>query len=408
MTGVVRCFCRMAALSLIAITAASLSTAQTSSSERTFAVSKVDVEKALHSIPQYPGGKLPVLDGFAEPSGQSLDGYKRGYYEYSVQLKPAGANQTIVHVTARITAWNNAAASSGYRVLKSSGRLESDLLDALDEKLNPQSAGKQAGGVKVAVAPRLPDSPSASAAALFNTPRLTTAPSGSLPSTPLDPATAKKVQALTKEKESLEEILHNQVRPANLGVVKRSNTPVVAQPVDGAEVLFQADSEDEFEILDSTDTWVHIKISDLSRGWIRRDYVDVPGAAKVNIVASASDTHDADSVRETKEQVAPFPGKWEPLDGKQVKIIWVQPRAQDQFGSGPRWGAAKSVFRSADAGPASAEQVAGVVVIFDSQDGGMTATTMANLQQWRAGHLSDDAFWRRCWRDPPDAFQLQR
>ncbi len=413
MTGPVKRWCPpfAAGIALLAILATSISTAQTSSSERTFPAPKADVQKALHSIASYPGGKLPVLDGFAEVSGQSLDGYKRGYYEYEVQLKAAGTGETAVHVTAKITAWYSAstAASSGYRVLRSSGRLESDLLDALDEKLNPQSAGKQPAGVTRTPAPRLPDTPSASASAgFFNTPRLTTAPSDIMPAKPVDPATAKKMQGLRAEKASLEEILHNQIRPANLAVVKRSNTPVAAQPVQGAEVLFQADAEDEFEILDSTDTWVHIKISELSRGWIRLEYVDIPGAAKVNIVASAGDTHDADLVRETKEQVGTFPGKWEPLDGKQVKIIWVQPREKDQFGSGPKWGAAKSVFRGADAGPAVADQIAGVVVVFDSEDGGMAATTLANLQQWRAGHLSDDTFWRRCWRDPPDAFQVQR
>ena len=397
-----------ACIALLAIMAlAPISTAQTSASERTFPASKADVQKALHSIASYPGGKLPVLDGFAEVSGQSLDGYKRGYYEYEIQLKATGTAETAVHVTAKITAWYAAstAASSGYRVLKSSGRLESDLLDALDEKLNPQSASKQAAAAARTPAPRLPDTPSASAAAFFNAPRLTTAPSDTMPAKPLDPATAKKVQSLRAQKASLEEILHNQMRPANLAVVKRSNTPVVAQPVQGAEVLFQADAEDEFEVLDSTDTWVHIKISELSRGWVRLEYVDIPGAAKVNIVASTGDTHDADLVRETKEQVGTFPGKWEPLDGKQVKIIWVQPREKDQFGSGPKWGAAKSVFRSADAGPTVADQIAGVVVVFDSEDGGMAATTLANLQQWRAGHLSDDTFWRRCWRDPPEAFQ---
>ena len=105
--------------------------------------------------------------------------------------------------------------------------------------------------------------------------------------------------------------------------------------------------------------------------------------------ALAIDAHDGEIVRQTKEEVAQFPGSWEPLNGKQVKIIWVQPKSQDQFGSQPKWGLVKSVLRRADAGnPSEATQVAGVVVIFDSQDGGMAATTLANLQQWRAGHLS--------------------
>ena len=246
----------------------------------------------------------------------------------------------------------------------------------------------------------------------FNFPRLNTAPSSTQPvaSKMAEPGSVKRIQQLTQTEENLEQILHNQTRPDNLAVVKHSNTPVVQQPVDGSEVLFQADAEDEFEILDSADGWVHIKISGLSRAWIKREYVDVPGAATVSVATlGATDQHDSELVRQTKAEIGAFPGKWEPLDGKQVKIIWVQPRESDQFGPQPKWGVAKTVFRSADAGnPADTNSIAGVVVIFDSQDGGMAATTLANLQQWRAGHLSDDSFWKRCWRDPADAFQAQR
>ena len=216
------------------------------------------------------------------------------------------------------------------------------------------------------------------------------------------------MQALTQEAENLKQILHNQARPTNLAVVKRANTPVVAQPLEGAEMLFRASDEDEFEVLDAVEGWVHIKISGISRGWIRRDYVDLPGAATVSLSAMRGDEGDKDLVRQTKEEVGSFPGKWEALDGKKVKIIWVQPLDKDQFGSEPKWNLAKSVFRKADAGaPTANPEVAGVVVIFDSLDGGMAAATLATLQQWRAGHLSDDAFWKRCWRDPVEAFNAK-
>lgn len=400
---------------LVALLLVSLAVAQngapkptpTTAAERSFHASKADVQKALHQLPAYPGGKLPVLDGFADPAGHALENYKRGYYEYDVQVKSSSPADTTVEVTAKITAWYAGdAANAGYRLLKSSGRLEADLLDALNEKLNP---GAVASTPSAPAAP-LPDTPSASGGSFFNSPRLTTAPSSAhlakpVVSKPIDASTAKKLQTLNQQAQNLEQILHDQVHPDNLAIVKRSNTPVVAQPVDGAEVMFQADAEDEFEILDTSKDWVHIKISGISRAWIKRDYVDLPGAATVSASALGIDPHDGEIVRQTKEEVAQFPGSWEPLNGKQVKIIWVQPRDKDQFGSQPKWGVVKSVLRRADAGnPAEATQVAGVVVIFDSQDGGMAATTLANLQQWRAGHLSDDTFWKRCWRDPADAF----
>ena len=381
--------------------------------QRSFHAPQARVQKALHEIASYPGGKLPVIDGFADPGGHSFDSYKRGYYEYEVKLKSSSAVETTVTVTSKITAWySGPEGTAGYRLLKSSGRLESDLLDALEDKLNPKPPGS--AGRASAPQPRLPDSPSATVGtgSFFDAPRLTSAssdnvPAKAAPTKPTDPATAKRLRELNQQAQNLEQILHDQVRPDNLAVVKRSNTPIVAQPVDGAEVMFQADAEDEFEVLDTTDKWVHIKISDLSRGWVQRDYVDMPGAATVSVAAlSDSDNdHERALLRQTKEEIGAFPGQWEQLNGKQVKIIWVQPLDKNQFGGGLKWNMAKSVFRSADAGnPADPGVVSGVVVIFDAQDGGMTATTLANLQQWRAGHLSDETFWRRCWRDPADAF----
>jgi hypothetical protein len=47
--------------------------------------------------------------------------------------------------------------------------------------------------------------------------------------------------------------------------------------------------------------------------------------------------------------------------------------------------------------------IAGIVVIFDSEDGGRLAATVPVIRQWKAGTLSDAAFWRRCFADPPEA-----
>ena len=386
--------------------------AQTSPAERTFRASKAEVQKMLHEIPSYSGGKLPVLEGFADGDAHALENYKRGFYQYGIQLKSVSPSETAVRVSAKITAWYAGAtpADSGYRVLKSSGRLESDLLDALNDKLNPNAVQSSPASSKAALGSPLPDSPSANVS-LFNNQRLTTAPSTAAltpaASKAPGPPPTKRALALMQEAQTLQQALHDQTRPADLAVVKRSNTPVVAQPLGGAEVLFQADAEDEFQVLDVTQGWVHVQISGISRGWIRQDLVDLPGAASVS-VAAIGDQHDKDAVRQTKEEVAPFPGKWEALDGRQVKIIWVQPLASDKFGSEPKWNLVKSIFRKADAGaPNSTVEIAGVVVIFDAEDGGMAATTVSSLQQWRAGHLSDDMFWRRCWRDPVEAFRGQ-
>ncbi len=100
--------------------------AQSSAVSRMLPVSKAQLEKILHSLPAYPSGKLPIVDGFVNANAeQSLDRYKRAYYQYSLQIRPAGANQVEVRVTAKITAWyaSDDPAHAGYRVLSSNGRL---------------------------------------------------------------------------------------------------------------------------------------------------------------------------------------------------------------------------------------------------------------------------------------------
>jgi hypothetical protein len=51
-------------------------------------------------------------------------------------------------------------------------------------------------------------------------------------------------------------------------------------------------------------------------------------------------------------------------------------------------------------------ELSGVVLIFDSVDGGMIAATLATVQAWRAGALSDAALWHRCFFDPPETFTV--
>ena len=44
------------------------------------------------------------------------------------------------------------------------------------------------------------------------------------------------------------------------------------------------------------------------------------------------------------------------------------------------------------------------MLVFDSADGGMMAVTVPVLREWKAGKLSDEALWRRCYFDPPEMF----
>ena len=423
--------------------------AQSAPYERTFVQSKTVVERALKDLQSAASGRLPVLDGFTRPGDRLLDRFQRGFYQCAIQVTSTPSGGALVRVSAKITAWyaDPDSSKSAYQVLPSNGRLETDLLDRLQDALSGQSSsgvpttGTPATGTAkppVASAPSQPKNKVAVSVPNISAPMPNTgtsaAPMASSKgsTTPAnspfklgngvnsDIATSlatqkavadKHMEELTKEAKGLEEILRNQAHPKNLVAVRKSSTPVLVSPVEGAKVLFLATAEDEFEILDMNANWVHVRISGISRGWIRRSSLEVPDTyasdAKVeNAPAQAS----TEQFQVKNEEIASFPGTWEPLRGQTVKILTVQ-RANvgtSDTSSRAKLEFAKSLFEKEYAEltrtPTSA---VGVVLIFDSEDGGLVAATLPSLQQWKAGTLSDQAFWRRCFFDPPDAFISQ-
>ena len=54
--------------------------------------------------------------------------------------------------------------------------------------------------------------------------------------------------------------------------------------------------------------------------------------------------------------------------------------------------------------PASSQQPDGIVVVFDSIDGGQIAAALPTVQSLANHSLSDVAFWHQCSIDPPDSF----
>ena len=410
---------------------------QTGPYDRTFPQSKAVVEKALKQLQSQAAGRLPTLDGFAASVDRPLDRFQRGYYQCTADVTSLPTGGTRVRVSAKITAWYSdpAGSRSGYQVLPSNGRIESDFLDELQDALLKSSANKTSD-------PKTPvnksDSKSATTAPAMSAPL----PQDSVPGEPIGKSvsagsspfkagtgvdgfasletrksiTDKHADELTKEAKNLEEIARNQSHPNNLVAVKRSGTPVLVSPVEGAKLLFLASSEDEFEVLDTNTNWVHIRISGLSRGWIRSSEVEMPeettprAEQQATPVAGATtpDANDKIAFRVENEQIASFPGNWEPLRGRTVKIISVQEvkGRPNETGSQAKLDYAKSLF-SREYVELTREPTlaAGVVVVFDSEDGGMMATTLPVLQQWKAGTLSDEGMWRRCYFDPPEMFR---
>jgi hypothetical protein len=410
------------ALSIVSILIPRLASAQAVPYARTFAKSREDVDRALKELQANAGQKLPTVDGFIAIGDQPLNRYERAFYQFSIDLLPTSAEATTVCVTAKITAWyvDTAPWKSGYQVLSSNGRLELDLLDRLGEKFGEKPVTSilrsqiQAPTPKVSLSSGLPGAslqlgkgsdvaaPSAAASGTTASDEV-----GALRSR--REAEERRMRQLTTELQTWQEVQHNQAHPPNLVVVKKTGTPVLARQAEYAHVLFAAAADDEFEFLDAEGPWIHVQISGASRGYIRRGNLELPEfiAARLKSPNGAASSEKQEAFHLEREETSTFPGDWEPLRGKPVKIYTVQPASQDpkETGAHAKLSFASSLFQNFAAESGAAESpLEGAVVIFDSADGGIIGSTLLNAQQLASGALSQDNFWKLCYLDPPDAF----
>ena len=389
---------------------------QTLPVERTLHASKSTVEAALRKIPAAAGGRLPTLDGFVTAPAQPIERFQRPHFTYSVQVASKSASEAVVKVRAHVTAWYSdpITAQSRYRELDSNGRLETDLCEQLEEqlgagtvKVGDATEGKPAGRSVGVLKP-------SSSNPLFATPRpgavLPPRTEVTLPTQTRD--SANYAQALKEQAANLEEVLRNQTHPLDLAAVKKSKTPVFSRPSEQGDVLFLAEAQDEFQILNTSSEWVHVQISGLSRGWILGADLELPSRQSPKPAAISPSPLPLGATTATKpfrlarQEVNTFPGDWAPLRGKSVRILSLEPAGDQAATTLARWESAKEMFRRATVrldAPDSAT-VEGVVLIFDSADGGMAAATRTSLQEWNKGDLSDDAFRAQCSLDPPEAF----
>jgi hypothetical protein len=357
-------------------------------SQRSFAEPASTVQAALNKLQATLSGSLPTLDGFVKAGGQSFDHYQRPYYHCTVHVTSTAAGASLVSVTAKITAWHEAP-HAGYEILQSNGRLESDLLDRLQDSLGAKAHAEAKAEPAPDISAPMPQLPKHS---------------GSISTSD----TARQQDSrLDEEARGLAEILRNQSHPTNLVAIRRNQTPILEAPSADAKGLFMASAEDEFEILDVNPQWVHVRMSGLSRGWLRRSSVEMldgslaakneqqiqeaakPAAASVSAPFSVS-----------SEEVGLFPGTWGPLKGKNAKIISVQQASGTGRITSPqdKLRFAGSVF-SKEVLPVGAD---GLVLIFDAEDGGMIASTRDDLEQRRHGSISEENFWKKCLLDPPE------
>jgi len=443
-----RAVVRFGTLLLTLAIIAALAGAQTVPYERTFTSPATDVERVVRNLRPSSSGRLPTVDGFVEASDVPIDHYERGYYECTFQVVATAAGGATVRASAKITAWYNdpTPGRSGYRVLVSNGHIENDFLDQIQEALGPSSVPKPAGSATTAPAVKsnVSAAPPVSSGGIRPQTRLDPAPLDAEESTsnknavardfaaaPRQPAEAatpsissaesveslklqraaveKRAQELSADIKNFEEILHNQVRPADLATVKNVGTHVVSKPAEGAPVLFSADAEDEFQVLELEGAWVHVQISGSSRGWIHRAQLDLP-AEYADSSAAAGDPAPAATAglfNISKDETTTFGGKWAPLATKKVRVIWLEPASPNATSTAKeKLAYARALFeKSYGELKSSGATVDGVVIVFDSADGGQIAATISSLKQLVDGAISESAFWRQCSLDPPESFQ---
>jgi hypothetical protein len=399
--------------------------AQQSVDQRSFFISSSDISGALVKIGATTKGRLPTLDGFVHQPDQPIERYSKGYFECAFQLSPPVDGSTTVRVVVKVSAWytDPDPSQSGYRMLSSNGRLEADALDRLADAL-PASASD---GNHVRPSIPLP-SPAATAqpyrssstrsASLDLNPHLPSPSFSGSATTPTTPSGSNidivKANRATDEKKAaelktyvsnMEDIQRNQAHPSDLAAVKRSKTPIYAKPSDSAQILTHADAQDEFQVLGLTGPWVHVQISGASRGWIQRSQLEMPpGFAQAQAIEDSADPKSPFKV--SKEETTSFHGDWAPLKGKSVRIEWVEPATPSLLTSRKdKLAFAKSVFlQTSEKLPVSQQQPDGIVVVFDSIDGGQIAAALPTVQALANHSLSDVAFWHQCSIDPSDSF----
>jgi hypothetical protein len=397
--------------------------------ERTFHKPADQVRKALQGLHGTESGRLPTLEGFVDEQsagGVALEHYQRGFYQCVVQVTPSAKGAT-VRVTAKITAWyaDPAGAHSGYKSLESNGRLEADFLDQMEEALGVTAASGEAGAAAgtanaVNAAPTAGSNRAKSGAgstkatsgkspAAATTPSEAASASNSANAT-LDLATLQKrreaaerqMQELSANLRTLQEIQQNQAHPNDLAAVRKGDTPVYAKPDAGSEELMRAHEQDEFQVLGVDAQWVHVQISGASRGWIKRSQVEVPPSFEPTTKPVSTSPLPLEPFRVNREETGTFPGDWKPLAGKTVRIVWVTPTGSSSAGEKRAY--AKSILLARAESAADAAGISGVVVIFDSADGGQVAATLVDIRKLSGGALQEDDFWRACSLDPPESF----
>jgi len=418
--------CAMMLLFAVATMAAAVrALAENDPVERTFTEPRAEVERAVTAAKASSSGKLPALEGFVGQTQRPVERYEKAYYQCIFQVLPSASGEVSVRVTAKITAWYDDPDKqrSGYEVLPSNGRLENDALDRVEEILegpDAVSANTEKPATRkynLSLGPVIPHA--APPGSANGDPKASQPAPIKITSAPLNEeeiqqlrkkrvAAEKRVQQLHNALQNLQELYESQTRPTDLVAVKKTGTSVFAHPDESGKPLFVATAKDQFEMVEIRGDWIHVNISGQSRGWIRKAQLEFPDdASATKGIGSQPLAKSAELFRVSREETSTFPGNWEPLRGKSVKLYSVQPVQSSvaETQAREKRDFARELFERAWGEQSTSESpVAGVVVIFDSADGGQASATLASLKLWNEKKISEATFWQSCSLDPPETF----
>ena len=363
----------------VALALVSLSAAQETGSkrEREFSFPAATVKAALKNIGAYDDLRLPTLEGFIKLEGVRLEDLTRPFCQYKIDLVPSTPDKTLVRVKANVTAWQGTQGDkdAGYLSLESNGHLEDDLLDRLNDYLQNKPADATAMTQRIA--------------ALH----------------------AQRVEA-ERHLAELEEQLRNLQSPTRQSAdsefvtVAKSSVPVLSAPADNSSVLVRAQRDDEFQVLDHRGEWLQVSLEGSRIGWLKRSLVQFDRSAAAANLPTQAKAAPADSFTIIREMPSDFSGDWGPLKGKRALYVWARPQGSTLNETGNKLQFAQSVFmeRYRQVAHSSQEALAGIVVIFLDQRGGVAAASIDDIRQWEDGSLTQQAFLKRCSLDPPSAF----
>jgi hypothetical protein len=404
---------------------------QPAPAERLFKFGQGDVQRALDNLRAYSTSQLPALDGFVNGDSNTFDLYHDPHYEFRIRVSEQATRQTLVTVTAKVTAWypNTDPSKSRYVLLPSNGRLEAELLDHLSALLEKEGLKQPVGLSPNTASP--PSPPLSPPLAASQGPNPITARSSTLSATyaaksatPITPspdlnradsappaADIAKVQGERNSIEQEEKKLQEQISQlevdrnarkflSDLAMVKSQQAPVYEQNNELSKILFRADPEDEFEVTEARFGWVRVRLENQSQGWMKIDELRLPN--------EKDDTGDSADFGEPNEEVAPFTGNWALLKDKPTLFVVAQPKHEiptESLGHTQMEFAKHAFLDGYRAAAHSQQKLDGVAVVFLGDKAGMAAATLTDINRWHNGAVSDKLFLERCFLSPPEAFR---